>query len=69
MNLLAKTTVNGIRVDTYTFEDEIGVLIYKEWINEKNRVIDEEFRDKDGNSIDDPELLERVHNEVDKLAD
>ncbi len=64
MKLLNHTTTDGVREETYTFEDEVGVVIYKEWVNEKNIVIDEELRDKDGNSLDDPELLERVHYEV-----
>ena len=68
MKLLNRNTETGVREETYTFEDEIGVLIYKEWLNEKGRVIDEELRDKDGNSLDDPALLERVHEAVDALV-
>ena len=51
----------------YTIQDEIGVIIYKEWINDSGKVIDSQMQDKDGYQIDDPAILEDIQNLVDSL--
>lgn len=50
---------------TYTLQDNISAFYYKEWMNEKGKVIDSLLRDKDGNEIDDPILMEQVQELVD----
>ena len=50
---------------TYTLQDETSAFYYKEWMNQKGKVIDSLLRDKDGHEIDDPELLEQVQELVD----
>ena len=51
----------------YTIQDETGVIIYKEWINDSGKVIDAQMQDKDGYQIDDPAILEDIQNLVDSL--
>lgn len=65
MNLLAKSLCAVTEVE-YVLHDETSVFYYKEWIHE-GKVIDCILRDKDGNSIDDANLLEAVQEYVDTL--
>ena len=44
----------------YTLQDETGAFYYKEWLNEKGKIIDSMLVDKDGYQINDPALLEEV---------
>ena len=60
MELLLKVSTTVTEV-SYTFQDEISAFYYKELINAEGDVIDCMLRDKDGHEIDDPSLLERVH--------
>lgn len=61
----AKSTVTEAE---YRFQDTDGsVLVYKEWLNEKGKVIDAVLRSKHGHDIDDPILMERVQDIVDEL--
>ena len=58
--ILNHDTSGPITEETFILQDSEGKLIYKEWLNEKGKVIDFQLRDKDGFSIDDPELVERI---------
>jgi hypothetical protein len=53
----------------YTIQDGVSPFYYKEWLNEKGKVIDCLLRDKDGFEIDDSELLERVQEFIDGLEE
>ena len=64
MELLSRTEFVVTEV-TYTLQDEISAFYYKEWINAEGDVVDSVLRDKDGYQIDDPSLLERVHDFID----
>jgi len=66
MKILNKISSTVTEV-TYTLQDETSAFYYKEWLNEKGKVIDCLLRDKDGHEIDDPALYERVTNFVDEL--
>lgn len=58
MELLKKQETQVTEV-TYTLQDCFGVITYKEWL-EGDKCIDSILRDKDGYTIDDPDLLEQV---------
>lgn len=45
---------------TFILQDSEGKIVYKEWLNDQGKCIDVELRDKDGFSIDDPELVESI---------
>lgn len=69
MKLLEKTE-NNVRSVTYKLEDEeFGIIIYKEYLNDKNKVIDEEIRDGNGDPIDCPTIHEKITEYVDSLED
>ncbi len=52
---------------TFSLITEKGPITYIEYLNDKNKVIDLNLRDEDGDEIDDSVLLEEVQNFVDKL--
>ena len=58
--ILNHDTSGPITEETFILRDSEGKLIYKEWLNEKGKVIDFQLRDKDGFSIDDPALVEEI---------
>lgn len=64
MNITSQES-NTVTETTYFLEDNGKKLVYKEWLNQKGKVIDEVLRDQNGNDIDDPALLERVQEAVD----
>lgn len=66
MELLNKT-VSTVTEVTYALQDETSAFYYKEFLNEKGKVIDSLLRDKDGFEIDDPALLEKVEEFVDGM--
>jgi len=66
--LLKHETSSQVVEHTYTFQDETGVVIYKEWIDESGSVMDFTLRDKDGYEIDDPELLDRIMEFLEALS-
>ena len=59
MELLSKTGMTVTEVE-FTLQDETGAFYYKEWLNEKGKIIDSMLVDKDGYQINDPALLEEV---------
>jgi hypothetical protein len=66
MEMINHSEETGITEHTYTLNDEGGVVIYKEWISDsKGKCIDSELRDKDGNSLDDPGLVDRIQEFLD----
>lgn len=60
LELLKHETTSEVVEHTYTFKDETGVVIYKEWIDESGSVIDFTLRNKDGEDIGNPELFDQV---------
>ena len=58
--ILSHGKSDSITEETFILQDSEGKLIYKEWLNEKGKVIDFQLRDKDGFSIDDPALVEEI---------
>jgi len=64
LELLNHQKEQGVEIHTYTIQDEEGVLIYKEWVQE-GQVIDSILEGKHGDTIFDEELIERVQNFVD----
>jgi hypothetical protein len=64
LELLNHQKEQGVEIHTYTIQDEEGVLIYKEWVQE-GQVIDSILEGKHGDTIFDEELIERVQCFVD----
>jgi hypothetical protein len=64
LELLNHQKEQGVEIHTYTIQDEEGVLIYKEWVQD-GQVIDSILEGKHGDTIFDEELIERVQNFVD----
>jgi hypothetical protein len=58
--ILNHDIVGPLTEHTFILQDSDRKIVYKEWLNEKGKCIDVELRDKDGFSIDDPELVERI---------
>ena len=58
--ILNHATSGPITEEIFILQDSKGKLIYKEWLNEKGKVIDFQLRDKDGFSIDDLALVEEI---------
>lgn len=58
--------VSTVTEHTYTLKDEVSILYYKEWMDEKGNLVDSLLRDKDGHEIDDPILQHRVWELIDK---
>ena len=65
---LLKHEMQEVVEHTYIIQDETGVVIYKEWIDESGSVMDFTLRDKDGYEIDDFGLLEQVHEFIESLS-
>jgi hypothetical protein len=65
LELLNHSVERELEVHTYHIQDEEGVLVYKEWIQD-GRVIDSNLESKDGETIWDQETIDRVQNFVDK---
>jgi len=64
LELLNHQKEQGVEIHTYTIQDEEGVLIYKEWVQE-GQVIDSILEGKHGDTIFDEELIERVQSFID----
>lgn len=58
--ILSHSKSDSITEETFILQGSDGKFIYKEWLNEKGKVIDFQLRDKDGFSIDDPALVEEI---------
>lgn len=68
MELLSKVETKVTEV-VYTIQDDVSAFYYKEWIDDRGKVIDAQLVDKDGYQIDDPVLMECVEVFVDQLED
>jgi hypothetical protein len=64
LELLNHQKEGAVEIHTYTIQDEEGVLIYKEWIQD-GKVIDSLLESKDGETIFDDELITRVQEFID----
>jgi len=49
----------------YTIQDDTSVFYYKEWIDSSGKVIDSIITSKDGETINEDELTEKVWNLID----
>ena len=60
-----------ITVDTYVIkiEDYNDNILYKEHIDEDYTIIDAYIQTQDGHIIDDPILLEKIENKVNKIQE
>jgi len=66
MKLVSKSEVKVTEV-YYTLDTSVGQVYYKEWQDERGRVIDSEITDTEGRKIDDDELLTEIEEYVDTL--
>lgn len=66
MKLLNRTT-STVTTDTFEILFDGFRYTYIEYLNDKGKVIDVNFRDENGNEIDDTVLLEDVQKFVDSL--
>lgn len=67
MELLSKT-VETVTEATYVLQHPIeGVIYYKEWLDERGKVIDSIVRSKHGHEIDDTALIHEIWEMVDQL--
>ena len=66
MKLVSKTEHRVIEVE-YVLDTTKGQIFYKEWQDERGRVIDAAMRDKDGFEIYDAALFEEIEEYVDTL--
>jgi hypothetical protein len=64
LELLNHQKEQGVEIHTYTIQDEEGVLIYREWVQD-GQVIDSILEGKHGDTIFDEELIERVQSFID----
>lgn len=64
LELLNHQVERDLEVHTYHIQDEEGVLVYKEWIQEGS-VIDSLLESKDGETIFDEDVILRVQEFVD----
>ena len=57
-----------VKTVTYTIEDvpEVGTVIYTDYYNDKNKVIDSILRTEEGFDIDVPSIMEVVQDFVDQ---
>jgi len=65
LELLNHSVERELEVHTYHIQDEVGVLVYKEWV-QGGKVIDSVLESKDGETIWDQELIQRVQDFVDQ---
>ena len=60
-----------ITVDTYVIkiDDYNDNILYKEHIDENYTIVDAYTQTQDGHIIDDPALLEKIENKINKIQD
>lgn len=67
--LLLNHSVSTVSEETFNIKLEDGKVIeYKEWFNEKGKVIDAAIKDEGGSEIFDENLLQKIWNFVDSAA-
>jgi hypothetical protein len=65
LELLNHQVEREVETHIYHIQDEEGVLIYKEWIQD-GKVIDSMLESKHGDTIFDQDVIQRVQDFVDK---
>ena len=65
LELLNHQKEEAVEIHIYTIKDEEGILVYQEWV-QGGSVIDSALRSKDGETIWDEDIIERVHNFIDQ---
>jgi hypothetical protein len=68
MELLNKTESTVTEV-VYTLQDETSAFYYKEWQDERGKVINAAMIDKDGHEIYDSALLEEIEEYLDSIGE
>lgn len=60
-----------LTVDTYVIkiDDHNDNILYKEHIDENYTIVDAYIQTQDGHIIDDPALLEKIENKVNKIQE
>ena len=60
-----------LTVDTYVIkiDDYNDNILYKEHIDENYTIVDAYIQTQDGHIIDDPALLEKIENKINKIQD
>ena len=70
MKLLNKTLESQITETTYTIQHPTeGVLIYKEWVDDRKKIIDSTLTSKHGYTIDDHDIMKQVWDFIDNLGE
>lgn len=63
---ITRHEIDNVTTNTFRIEDPIhGMLVYKEYVNSKGKVIDYNLRKQSGEEITDPAILEVVQAAVD----
>jgi hypothetical protein len=65
MELLNQHKESAVEIYIYTIKDEEGILVYQEWVQD-GEVIDSTLTSKDGETIWDEDIIERVHDFIDQ---
>lgn len=62
----AESTVTEV---VYTIQTETSALFYKEWHDDRGKVINAAIMDKDGHELYDPILLEEIEEYLDSIGE
>ena len=65
LELLNQHKESAVEIYIYTIKDEEGILVYQEWVQD-GEVIDSTLTSKDGETIWDEDIIERVHDFIDQ---
>jgi len=68
MELLNKTESTVTEV-VYTMQDETSAFYYKEWHDDRGKVINAAIIDKAGHEVYDPILLEEIEEYLDSIGE
>lgn len=68
MELLNRTESTVTEV-VYTIQDETSAFYYKEWQDDRGKVINAAIIDKDGHEVYDPVLLEEIEEYLDSIGE
>ena len=68
MNLLNKVESTVTEV-VYTLQDDVSAFYYKEWQDDRGKVINAAIIDKDGHEIYDSVLLEEIEEYLDSIGE
>jgi len=65
LELLNQHKESAVEIYIYTIKDEEGILVYQEWVQD-GEVIESTLTSKDGETIWDEDIIERVHDFIDQ---